>query len=69
MPTQEITITGIHCKSCTMLIEDALAENGAKNINIKADFGKKICKAVFESDKPKTAFTKAIKQLGDYETQ
>jgi copper chaperone CopZ len=34
----KLKVTGMHCNSCVMLIQDILEENGAKDI--KADFKK-----------------------------
>ena len=37
MAHHTIKVKGMHCKSCTMLVNDALSELGASNISIKLD--------------------------------
>ena len=41
MPKINLDVRGMHCKSCKMLIEDALDEMGAKNIKVSVDEKKK----------------------------
>ena len=39
-----LTVKGMHCKSCKMLVEDALQELGAKDISVTVDEKKQIGK-------------------------
>ena len=48
-----INVQGMHCKSCVMLIQDALEEIGAKNVKISLDEKKQIGKVSFEYKDPK----------------
>ena len=49
----ELTVKGMHCKSCVMLVTDALEEIGVKNVKVDLDEKKKIGKlsADFKGDK------------------
>ncbi|MFA4887084.1 MAG: heavy metal-associated domain-containing protein [Candidatus Nanoarchaeia archaeon] len=49
----ELIVKGMHCKSCVMLITDALEENGIKKVKISLDEKKQIGKVSFEGDKEK----------------
>ncbi len=42
MATHTFKVKGMHCKSCKMLIEDALTDIGAKDIAITVDEKKQI---------------------------
>ena len=57
------TIKGMHCKSCVMLVQDALEEIGAKEIRISLDEKKQIGKASFEY-KNKEEAIKVIEKEG-----
>lgn len=37
MPKHVLKVKGMHCKSCTELVTDALTEIGASNVAIKLD--------------------------------
>ena len=37
MPNIKLDVKGMHCRSCKMLIEDALQDMGAKNIKVNVD--------------------------------
>lgn len=37
-----LTVEGIHCKSCKMLITDAVQEAGARNVNVQIDEKKQV---------------------------
>jgi len=54
----------MHCKSCKMLVTDALTELGAKNINIDLDEKKQIAKISVEYNKDKMDIINAIKNEG-----
>ena len=44
-----LEVKGMHCKSCVLLVQDALEENGAKNIFITLDEKKQIGKVSFDN--------------------
>lgn len=48
-----LNVEGMHCKSCVMLVKDALEEKGAKNVNVKLDgkTKKAIVSCEYEGDK------------------
>ena len=45
----KLIVKGMHCKSCKMLVTDALEENGAKNIVIELNEKKQVGKVSFEN--------------------
>lgn len=45
-----LTVQGMHCKSCVILIQDALEEIGAKNVKINVDEKKQLGKVSFEHE-------------------
>ena len=59
MTKYNIEVKGIHCKSCNMLVTDALQELGASQISIKLDEKNKIGKVSFDflGDKKKAIET------------
>ena len=62
-----LNVKGMHCKSCKMLVNDALEENGATNIRIDLDEKKQLGKVSFENlDKKKAV--ELIKKEG-YDSQ
>ena len=60
----KLNVEGMHCKSCSMLVEDDLCEIGAKDIRISLDEADK--KAVVECsyDGDKMDVVNAIKKEG-----
>lgn len=42
MANINLTVEDIHCKSCKMLITDAVQEAGARNVNVQIDEKKQI---------------------------
>ena len=44
MPKISLIVKGMHCKSCKMLVEDALLDIGAKDIDVSVDEKKQIGK-------------------------
>ena len=62
MPKHVLTVKGMHCKSCVMLVTDALAEIGASNVSIALDEKKQEAVVSFEGDKAKAVA--AIKEAG-----
>ncbi len=43
-----LTVKGMHCNSCKMLVTDALQELGASNISVDMDEKKQVGKVAFE---------------------
>lgn len=62
MPKHVLKVKGMHCKSCVMLVTDALAEIGASNVSIVLDEKKQEAVVSFEGDKTKAVA--AIKESG-----
>ena len=48
-----LKVNGMHCKSCTILVKEALIEIGATNIKIDLDEKKQVAKISFDGDKDK----------------
>lgn len=59
-----LTAKGTHCKSCTMLITEALEVIGAKNIIIKLDEKKQESQVVCEYEGKIEDVKKAIEKEG-----
>jgi copper chaperone CopZ len=53
MASVNLTVKGMHCKSCKMLVEDALEEGGMKNIKVDLNEKEQIGKISFDGDKEK----------------
>lgn len=64
MTAHKLTISGMHCKSCTMLVSDALAELGATNVKIALDERKQIAIVNCDYAGPATHLHKAIQDAG-----
>ncbi len=60
----EMTIKGMHCKSCVMLIQDALEEVGATNIKISLDEKKQVGKVSCDFKGDKKEIIKVIEKEG-----
>jgi copper chaperone CopZ len=63
---QKITIKGMHCGGCKMLIADTLEEAGATDVQVSLDPKSKIGTAEFDSDKAKLELKKLIESQGPY---
>ena len=60
-----LTVNGMHCNSCKVLVTDVLTDLGAKNISISIDEKNKVGTVSFEHpDKHKAI--KAIEDEGGY---
>ena len=64
----ELTVKGMHCKSCKMLIEDELEDLGAQDVEVTMDDSAQEGKVRFDHDDPQ-AVADAIEALGDYEVE
>ena len=64
MATYDLSITGMHCNSCKILVTDALEELGATKVRIDLDEKKQIGKATFEYAGTRQAAVKAIEKEG-----
>jgi copper chaperone CopZ len=53
MASAKLTVKGMHCKSCKMLVEDSLSENGISNIKIDLDEKKQMASVAFDGDAQK----------------
>ena len=61
---QELTVKGMHCKSCVMLVTDALQELGAKDISIDLNEKKQVAKITLDYAGRKEDVVKAITAEG-----
>jgi len=59
-----LNVNGMHCKSCSMLIKEALEEIGASNIKINLDEKKQVGKVSFDYKGNKEEAIKAIEKEG-----
>ena len=59
-----ILVRGMHCKSCVMLVTDALDEIGASKIRIDLDEKKQLAKVMCEFEGEKKYLAEAIKKEG-----
>ena len=65
MEKLNLTVEGMHCRSCKLVVEDVLHELGAANIKILIDEKRKIGMVSCEcADKGKVIFISAIEQEG-----
>jgi copper chaperone CopZ len=62
MITKKLKLTGMHCVSCSMLIEGELEDMG---VDAKANYAKQLVEVTFDPNKIKEeAIVGAIKKLG-----
>lgn len=66
MTKQTLTVEGMHCKSCKMLITEALEDAGAKNVAVTVDEKKQTGTVTLESTLPKNELKKIIEAEGEY---
>ncbi|MBS3142404.1 heavy-metal-associated domain-containing protein [Candidatus Woesearchaeota archaeon] len=45
----ELTVKGMHCNSCKIIITEALEDLGAKNVKVSVDEKKQIGRVAFEN--------------------
>jgi copper chaperone CopZ len=64
---QTLTVKGMHCNACKMLVTEALEETKAKNVNVTLDEKKQIGTVTLDSDLSKAQLKKLIEEQGDYE--
>lgn len=62
---QTLTVKGMHCNSCKVLITEALEDAGAKDINIALNKDN-IGTIHLTSDMPKEKIKAIIEEQGDY---
>ena len=60
----EMKVKGMHCKSCVMLVTDALEEAGAKKIKIKLDEKKQEAEISLEYSGKEEDIVKVIEAEG-----
>ena len=66
MNEYELSIEGMHCKSCVMLITEELEDLGAKDVKVAHKQGAKSGTVTLKTDKPKAEIIGAIEGLGEY---
>ncbi len=64
MASYALEVKGMHCKSCVMLVKDALEEIGASNVKVTVDEKNKKGKAIFDFLGDKEKAIQAIKKEG-----
>jgi len=69
MPLIKLTIKGMHCKSCKMLIEDILEDYNAKIISFDLDEDNQTGSLHVETETPAQAIMDAIQAEGDYQVR
>ncbi|MBR9692642.1 heavy-metal-associated domain-containing protein [Candidatus Woesearchaeota archaeon] len=60
------TVKGMHCKSCSMLIQEELEDLGVTNVSITVDDATQTGTVNFETDKDTAELKAAIEALGEY---
>jgi copper chaperone CopZ len=63
---QTLTVKGMHCKSCSMLISEALEDAGAKDVSVKLDEKKHVGTVTLTSPLPKEKLKAIIEEQGEY---
>lgn len=66
---QTLLVNGMHCKSCSILIQEALEEAGAKNVSVQLDEKKKTGTLSLDTTLTKSKIAAIIKDQGDYEVR
>ncbi len=66
---QTLTVKGMHCNSCKLLITEALEDSGAKNVSVSLDEKKQVGTVTVDSPLTKTELKKLIEKEGDYKVQ
>ncbi|MBI4440544.1 heavy-metal-associated domain-containing protein [Candidatus Woesearchaeota archaeon] len=64
MTTISLTVKGMHCKSCTMLVKEALEDIGASAVAIALDEKRQMGKVTFEYSGEKQNAISAIEKEG-----
>jgi len=64
MTKKTLNVKGMHCKSCILLVKEALEEIGASNINIKLDEKNQVGKLYYEFEGNESKIISAIKKEG-----
>ena len=63
---QTLTVKGMHCNSCKMLITEALEETGSKSINVQLDQKKQVGIVQVETNLSKAELINIIEKQGSY---
>ena len=66
MTKQTLTVHGMHCNSCSMLIKEALEDAGAKNVVVSLDEKKQIGTVMLDSSLSKEELKKIVETEGAY---
>ena len=64
MAKHVLKVKGMHCKSCTVLVTDALTELGASNVSIKLDEKKQEAVVTFDFEGDKKQAIAMIEKEG-----
>ena len=69
MTKHTITVKGMHCNSCKIIISEALEEAGAKNVHVGLNAQAQYGVVTFTSDLPQNKIKAIIEAQGDYFVQ
>lgn len=61
-----LTVNGMHCKACVMLITEALEDAGATNVHVTLNEKEQAGTVTLESTLSKKQLTTIIETEGDY---
>ena len=63
---QTLTVNGMHCNSCKMLITEALEDAGATQVHINLDTKKQVGTLTLDTKLPKAKLKEIIEKEGEY---
>lgn len=61
-----LTVKGMHCNSCRILVSEALEESGAKDVSVKLDEKKQVGLVTLTSNLSKDKLKQIVQAQGDY---
>jgi copper chaperone CopZ len=63
---QTLTVKGMHCNSCKVIITEVLEDAGAKDVHVDLDEKKQVGTITLSSDLPKSKLKEMIEKEGEY---
>jgi copper chaperone CopZ len=63
---QKLTVNGMHCNACVMLIREALEDAGATNVTITLDQKNQVGTVTLDTTLPKATIKGLVEKEGDY---
>jgi copper chaperone CopZ len=64
----KLTVDGMHCKSCAMLVQDELEDLGAKDVKVSL-VQDKVGSVTLKTEKSREQIIAAIEALGEYKVR